>query len=111
MKGFLMEIKEIHYTKDITSFQFRGIRYALGLKIQALTEAINISSRTLGKIENPKNGVYPEKVDLTTITRLRHFYETKGVTFLEQNGTLYDPDAEKDLLTILNKNLNSHEEK
>jgi len=106
-----MYIEEIHYTKDITSFQFRGTRYALGIKIRDLAEAIKISARTLNKIENPKKGHLPENVDLTTITRLRHFYESKGVTFLKSNGIIYEPEIAMDLLTLLNKNLKDHENK
>lgn len=104
----IMHIKPIHYTKDLSTIQLRAARYAIGLRILDIRNDLNISSRTLSKVESLNNMGSPEHVSLKTISKLRNYYEEKGIIFLEQNGILFDPINDDNFLDVLNANLEKY---
>ena len=100
-----MNVKEVRFTKDISTIQLRAARHAMGLRILDIRKDLNISSRTLNKVEALNNFGSPANVSLKTISRLRNYYEEKGIIFLEQNGILFDPISDESFLDVLNANL------
>jgi hypothetical protein len=100
-----LNVKRIHFTKDITVFQLRSARAALGLTIAVIRKDLNISSQTFSKIEKYNSSGIIKNVSLNTISKIKSYYEQKGITFLEMNGILFENINQSNLLEVLNDNL------
>lgn len=84
-----MQLKPIHYTKDVTVFQLRAARYALGITRNEIIKKTGVSSSTLSMLENEP--LFSAPTSLRTSFTLRGFYESKGIIFFEDNAIKYDP--------------------
>ena len=87
-----MQLKPIHYTKDITVFQLRAARYSLGITRNEVIQATGVSSSTLSTLENEP--LFSTPSSKRTAYSLRRFYEAKGIIFFEDNAIKYDPAGE-----------------
>lgn len=87
-----MQIKPIHYTSEITVFQFRAARYSLRITRNDIIHNTGISSSTLSELENELLFSPPKSQKTAFI--LRSFYESKGIIFLEGNTIKYDHSGE-----------------
>jgi len=83
-----MQIKPIHYTNEITVFQFRAARYSLRITRNDITHDTGISSSTLSELENEP--LFSAPKSQKTAFSLRTFYESRGIIFLEGNTVKYD---------------------
>lgn len=83
-----MQIKPIHYTNEITVFQFRAARYSLRITRNDIIQDTGISSSTLSELENEP--LFSAPKSQKTAFSLRTFFESKGIIFLEGNTVKYD---------------------
>jgi transcriptional regulator with XRE-family HTH domain len=102
-----MKINPIHYTSDITVFQLRAARYAVRITRNEILTNIGLSPTSLSQAEKGRLELPPKKTSQQTIFKLRSYYETKGIVFLENNTITYDPVGEgtPNYLFYLNENI------
>jgi DNA-binding XRE family transcriptional regulator len=87
-----MQIKPIHFTNEITVFQFRAARYSLRITRNNIIHDTGISSSTLSELENEP--LFSSPKSQKTAFSLRSFYESKGIIFLEGNTIKYDQSGD-----------------
>ena len=70
--------------------QARAARAVLKVGVREVAEATGVTPNTVSRIENPKEdtkrGPQP-----TTISAIKHWYEEKGIQFLESGDTANGP--------------------
>lgn len=67
----------------LTAVQLRGARAALRLSLGDVARETSLSERTIRRLEAPGA---PPNVMLNTLTRLQRYFESRGITFLEDDG-------------------------
>lgn len=96
-----MQFKPIHYTKDLTVFQLKAARYALGITRDEIKNLTGISSSVLNRVEKGELAYAPKQSLPQTIYRLRSLYESHGIVFFEDNTIQYNKDIEHEEGAIL----------
>lgn len=84
-----MEI--VKFTNEITTFQLKAARYALGFKLQDVTRLTGIAGTTILRIESKDLYMAPSKTKLSTIAKLKKLYESYGIVFLTPCGLMLQP--------------------
>lgn len=80
-------------TKDLTTFQLRGARKALGISFQKISASTGIAVSSLARMESGNVFLFPEHSSVPTVYAVRNFLESHGIRFLQDNGLqLVNPD-------------------
>jgi transcriptional regulator with XRE-family HTH domain len=80
-------------TKDLTTFQLRGARKALGITLKQIAEGTGIAVSSLARMESGNVFLFPEHSSVPTVYAVRNFLESQGIRFLPGNGLqLVNPD-------------------
>lgn len=72
-------------TSELTTFQLKAARRALGVSLKQVSKETGIAETALIRLESSDLGFFPKHTSLTTVFRLRQFLETKGIIFLANN--------------------------
>ena len=81
----------IKYTHEITTFQLKAARYALGFKLQDIARITGIAESTVLRMESKDLYSYPKPTKLSTVLKLKKLYESYGIVFLESRGLMLQP--------------------
>ena len=80
-------------TKDLTTFQLRAARKALGISFQRISSSTGIAVSSLARMEAGNVFLFPEHSSVPTVYAVRNFLESQGIRFLADNGLqLVNPD-------------------
>ena len=80
-------------TKDLTTFQLRAARKALGISFQQIAERTGLAVSSLARMESGNVFLFPEHSSVPTVYAVRNFLESQGIRFLPDNGLqLVNPD-------------------
>lgn len=89
MSNLLMN--NVKYTHEITTFQLKAARYALGFKLQDIARLTGIAESTVLRMESKDLYSYPKPTKLSTVLKLKKLYESYGIVFLESCGLRLQP--------------------
>ena len=81
----------IKFTHEITTFQLKAARYALGFKLQDITRLTGIAGTTVLRIESKDLYSYPAQTKLSTVLKLKKLYESYGIIFCSPCGLMLQP--------------------
>jgi len=81
----------IKFTHEITTFQLKAARYALGFKLQDITRLTGIAGTTVLRIESKDLYSYPAQTKLSTVLKLKKLYESYGIIFCFPCGLMLQP--------------------
>lgn len=91
-------------TKDITTFQLRGARKALGISLKQISKGAGIAVSSLARMESGNIFMFPEHSSVPTVYAVRNFLESQGIRFLQDNGIkLVNPDEKIQIRIIPTK--------
>jgi transcriptional regulator with XRE-family HTH domain len=80
-------------TKDLTTFQLRGARKALGITLKQIAAGTGIAVSSLARMESGNVFLFPEHSSVPTVYAVRNFLESHGIRFLHDNAIqLINPD-------------------
>lgn len=80
-------------TKELTTFQLRAARKALGITFQEISERTGVAVSSLARMEAGNVFLFPEHSSVPTVYAVRNFLESHGIRFLQNNGLqLVNPD-------------------
>ncbi len=80
-------------TKELTTFQLRAARKALGINFHKISEGTGIAVSSLARMESGNVFLFPEHSSVPTVYAVRNFLESHGIRFLPDNGLqLVNPD-------------------
>lgn len=72
-------------TVDLTTFQLRAARRALGLSFHDISEHTGVAVSALARMESSDLDKFPEHSSPITVFRVRSFLEEQGIEFKEDN--------------------------
>lgn len=84
-------MNNVKYTHEITTFQLKAARYALGFKLQDIARLTGIAESTVLRMESKDLYSYPKPTKLSTVLKLKKLYESYGIVFLESCGLRLQP--------------------
>jgi transcriptional regulator with XRE-family HTH domain len=86
-----MFMTSLKYTHEITTFQLKAARYALGFKLQDISRLTGIAESTVLRLEAKDLYSYPTPTKLSTVSKLKKLYEFYGIVFLPACGLRLQP--------------------
>ncbi|MDP3935454.1 MAG: hypothetical protein Q8Q56_00450 [Alphaproteobacteria bacterium] len=81
----------IKFTHEMTTFQLKAARYALGFKLEDITRLTGIAGTTIMRLESKDLYSYPSQTKLSTVVKLKKLYESYGIVFYTPCGLMLQP--------------------
>jgi len=81
----------IKFTHELTTFQLKAARYALGFKLQDIARLTGIAESTVLRLESKDLYSYPTPTKLSTVLKLKKLYESYGIVFMLPCGLMLQP--------------------
>lgn len=81
----------IKFTHELTTFQLKAARYALGFKLEDITRLTGIAGTTLMRLESKDLYSYPTQTKLSTVLKLKKLYESYGIVFYNPCALMLQP--------------------
>jgi transcriptional regulator with XRE-family HTH domain len=81
----------IKFTHEITTFQLKAARYALGFKLQDIVRLTGVAESTVLRLEAKNLYFYPKPTKISTVLKLKNLYESYGIVFLSPCGLMLQP--------------------
>lgn len=81
----------VKFTHEITTFQLRAARSALGFKLQDIGRLTGIAESTVLRLEAKDLYSYPKPTKISTVLKLKNLYESYGIVFLHPCGLMLQP--------------------
>ena len=81
----MMNFRKIEKTGDITVFQLRAARRALNITVREMSLETGLAVGVIVRGESGNLHLFPQKISLVSVSRMKVFLEYYGIVFLSNN--------------------------
>lgn len=94
------------HTGELTTFQLRAARRALGLSFHDVSKETGVAVSALARMESSDLDQFPQHSNVITVYKVRSFLEQRGIEFLSDNWLRLAPGDNQLMIRVKSKNLN-----